>query len=142
MSQAALAEVSGVSLSTVGVIERGQRAHLRASTLARLDRALGWPVGHALALHRGIDAPAAPSPAPTTPASRPSVGRADVRARVDQHLDRCSTDDLAGVVLPLVARLARLGGVEAAEPPVSIDEVRAEIDALRRELAAFTRHEV
>lgn len=47
LSQAALARRGDLSLATLGAIERGKPRTYTAPTLAALDRALGWEVGHA-----------------------------------------------------------------------------------------------
>lgn len=47
LSQAALARRGALSLATLGAIERGKARTFTAPTLAALDRALDWEVGHA-----------------------------------------------------------------------------------------------
>lgn len=49
--QADLADAAGVALRTVGTIERGDR--VRATTLAKIEQALGWKPGSADAVLRG-----------------------------------------------------------------------------------------
>lgn len=47
LSQAALARRGELSLATLGAMERGKPRAYTAQTLAALDRALNWEVGHA-----------------------------------------------------------------------------------------------
>lgn len=49
-TQRELAAQSGVSLATIGAMERGDDRQFNRATLARLDTALGWPPGHARTL--------------------------------------------------------------------------------------------
>ncbi len=50
LSQQALARRGPVSLATLGAIESGRPRDYTAPTLAALDKALGWEVGHAQAI--------------------------------------------------------------------------------------------
>lgn len=49
-SQRELAHRSGVSLATVGALERGSDRTFTRSTLAKLDAVFEWPAGHAQTL--------------------------------------------------------------------------------------------
>lgn len=49
-SQRELADRSGVSLATIGAIERGDDRRFNATTLGGLDAAFGWSRGHARTL--------------------------------------------------------------------------------------------
>lgn len=72
-SQRELAEHSGISLATIGAIERSDDRRYNSATLGRLDEAFGWPLGHARTLmidpeaHNTLAAlPATNSPEPVT----------------------------------------------------------------------------
>lgn len=63
LSQAALASRGSLSLATLGAIERGQPRAYTATTLAALDKVLGWEIGHA---QRVIDEQRAEDAAPVS----------------------------------------------------------------------------
>jgi len=49
-TQRELAAQSGISLATIGAMERGDDRQFNRATLARLDTTFGWPAGHARTL--------------------------------------------------------------------------------------------
>jgi transcriptional regulator with XRE-family HTH domain len=55
-------EVVGVSRSTLHRLERGIGAAPSDSTLAKIERALSWPLGTCIAIAEGADAPPAALP--------------------------------------------------------------------------------
>lgn len=61
-TQKAFAKASEISLRTINDLEVGERDSYSASTLARLERALGWPAGRVEEILAAGTAPLPPSP--------------------------------------------------------------------------------
>jgi len=127
LSQADLAERSGVSEPTISDLEAGKREHPRPSTLRKLARGLGVEVADFFPEEPALPKAAAPSPdnpvgrrAPVniSAASGDASGsRAGILAGLDEHFD--------AIVAPL--RAADLGEDEAAE--LVSQEVRRRVGA-------------
>lgn len=67
-TQKAFAKASQISLRTINDLELGERASYSGSTLARLERALGWPAGR-------VDEILAAGAAPLPPVSAAEIAR-------------------------------------------------------------------
>jgi len=100
LSQQALARRGPVSLATLGAIESGRPRDYTAPTLAALDKALGWEVGHAQAI---IDD------------ERTVVASRDADAAERAAADEALTQSIAELRAQLHATVARLS--ELSEPP-------------------------
>ena len=110
-TQQELHERSGVSLATIGAIERGERERINASTCGRLDAAFEWEPGTTAALFE----------------SEPSPVDAGERREV---VDRIVALDDAPYAR-LVEYLDEIAPVEQ-----SIEDLRAEVERLKAQLAS------
>lgn len=87
------AQLAGVSRSTLYRLEKGDGAAPSANTLAKIDRALGWPHGTAEAITEGAEAPAPSDPREITFAKPESLSEPSV-------LDQLPTQIAAGLTGP------------------------------------------